>query len=190
MTNIVKSSGLTDVILNGDLNWDPSRSTGFSTSVKSFVANLGLVPFWTKFPVEYTHIHTDLQSTSILDHFLVSERLAALVEDCQVLHSGDNLSRHSPILLKLKVGEIPCKKKSNIWQPKRPAWHKATEEIVKEYKVDLQERLLARNVPDSICCENPHCQDSVHTKDRDSFMLDIFCSVVKSSHCMLPMAGG
>ena len=92
MTNIVKSSGLTDVILNGDLNWDPSRSTGFSTSVKSFVANLGLVPLWTKFPVEYTHIHTDLQSTSVLDHFLVSERLVALVEDCQVLHSGDNLS--------------------------------------------------------------------------------------------------
>jgi hypothetical protein len=51
-----------------------------------------------------------------------------LVESCQVLHRGDNLSRHSPILLRLNVGDIPSKKKVNIRKLKKPAWHKVTED--------------------------------------------------------------
>ena len=29
ITSIIEQSGCTDIILNGDLNWNPSRSTGF-----------------------------------------------------------------------------------------------------------------------------------------------------------------
>ena len=140
--------------------------------------------------VDYTHIHTDFKSTSVLDHFLVSESLLPLVDTCQVLHKGDNLSRHSPILLKLRVGEIPSKKKDNTCRPKKPAWHKVTEEIIGNYKVDLEERLLARPFPGCLSCADPHCRNPSHTSDRDSFMLDILCSVVESSHSVLPLAGG
>ena len=59
------------------------------------------------------------------------------MEDCKVLHRGDNLSRHSPILLKLKVGDIPTKRKAKIWKPKKPAWYKANLETIEEYKADL-----------------------------------------------------
>ena len=34
ITNIIEKSGYTDVILNGDLNWVPSRNTGFSNTVR------------------------------------------------------------------------------------------------------------------------------------------------------------
>ena len=190
ITSIIEKSGCTDVILNGDLNWDPSRNTGFSNTVRQFVENLGLASLWEKFGVDYTHMHTDFVSTSVLDHFLVSERLVPLVESCQVLHMGDNLSRHSPILLRLNVGDIPSKKKVKIRKPKKPAWSKVTEEIMEEYKLDLQERLVARPVPDCLSCVDPHCGDPAHSEDRDTFMLDILCSVVESSHCVLPLAGG
>ena len=99
--SIIEKSGCTDVILNGDLNWDPSRNTGFSSTV---VENLGLTSLWSIFGIEYTHMHTDFVSTSVLDHFHVSRRLVPLVESGEVLHKGDNLSRHSPILLKFRVG--------------------------------------------------------------------------------------
>ena len=190
LTKILENTKCTDVLWNGDLNWDPSRNTGFSASVNSFVENLGLVPLWKHYSVDYTHMHTDFISTSVLDHFLVTESLLPLVEECRVLHRGDNLSRHSPILLKLRVGQLTMKKKVIPWRPKKPAWHKAKEDTVERYKTDLQERLTARPVPDCVSCVDPHCRDPAHTRDRDTFMLDILFSVVESSHSVLPLAGG
>ena len=61
---------------------------------------------------------------------------------------------------------------------------------MEEYKADLQERLSNRNVPDCLTCADPHCADPIHSMDRDSYMLDILCSVVESSHSVVPLAGG
>ena len=96
---IIDKADCRNVILNGDLNWDLSRKTGLSSLINNFVETIGLVPLWKHFEVDYTHVHTDYLSTSVLDHFLVSENLLPLVDECRVLHRGDNLSRHSPILL-------------------------------------------------------------------------------------------
>ena len=61
---------------------------------------------------------------------------------------------------------------------------------MEEYKLDLGERLAARPVPDCMSCVDPQCGDPAHSEDRDSFMLDILCSVVESSHHVVPLAGG
>ena len=190
LTNIIEVTEYTDILINGDLNWDPKRSTGFSKSVKSFVEKTGLVSLWQDHTVDYTHIHTDMRSTSVLDHFLVNERLVHLVEDCRVLHRGDNMSRHSPILLKLRVGDIPLKKKVRLSAQKKPAWHKATKEALEDYKTDLEGKLVMLTMPGSLECEDPHCEESGHSTERDRLMLDILCSVVESSHTVIPMAGG
>ena len=115
-------------ILQGDLNWDMSRSTGFSTCMQHFIDRIGLVSVWNKFPVGYTHVHTDLTSTSTLDHFLVNERLLSLITDAGPLHLGDNLSRHSPIMLKLNIGSIPKQNSAQIKSVSRPLWYKADEQ--------------------------------------------------------------
>ena len=78
---------------NGDLNWDMGRRSGFSAVMANFVQKVGLVSLWHHHPVDFTHVHTDDVSTSILDHFMVNERLIPLVEECVALHRGDNLSR-------------------------------------------------------------------------------------------------
>ena len=92
LTRIIETTDYDDIVWNGDLNWHPSRNTGFSKEVKRFVDRTGLVPVWKIYPVDYTHIHTDMVSTSVLDHFLVTERLVPLIEVCKVLHSGDNMN--------------------------------------------------------------------------------------------------
>ena len=96
------------------------------------------------------------------------------------MHRGDNMSRHSPILLKLRVGDIPMKKKAMNTVTRKPAWHKATPDTIAEYKLDLQNKLEDRSLPESLSCVDPHCGDPSHTSDRDSLMLDILCSVVES----------
>ena len=73
--NMAKSEQFDDIIWGSDLNWDPSRNTKFSRSMETFVQELGLVSLWEKYPVPYTHVHTDGRSKSVLDHFLLSPHL-------------------------------------------------------------------------------------------------------------------
>lgn len=111
-----------DIILGGDLNWDMRRNSGFSQCMKDFTCPVGLVSVWEKIKVDYTHIHTDLLSTSTLDHFLVNQRLLDLIQDAGPILLEDNLSRHSPIMLKINVGSIPVKRKVNLrLKPRRRA---------------------------------------------------------------------
>ena len=67
------------------------RASGFCSFMKPFMDRLGFVSVWEHHPVSYTHIHTDLTSTTTLDHFIVNERLLSEILDAGVLHLGDNL---------------------------------------------------------------------------------------------------
>ena len=100
---ILETENYTDVIWVGDLNWDINRSSQFSSIMKGFVAKIGLETSWAHHNIDFTHLHTDNRSTSTIDHFLLSPRLIQLVSEAGVVHKGDNMSRHSPIWIKLRV---------------------------------------------------------------------------------------
>ena len=187
---IMDGTDFDDVMLNGDLNWDMERKTTFSNIVSSFFNRIGLVSLWRHHHADHTHVHTDNVSTATLDHFLVNERLLSLVEQCQVLHRGDNLSRHSPILLQLNAGKIPTKQMESSWLPRKPAWYKASLVDIDNYKMDMQVRLQSLATPISIECSDPLCSDPAHSSERDEHVLDMLCHIVESSHTMLPLAGG
>ena len=188
--NILENSSYDDVVWGSDLNWDPSRNSFFAWTMQSFVDRNGVVPLWSEHPVPYTHVHTDGKSKSTIDHFLVSPRLVPLVADCGVVERGDNMSRHCPIWVKFKLGTLPLKKESRSWIPKRTCWSKSTEEERVTYTADLQARLLSLNLPDTIWCADPHCQDTTHHQERDGLVLDILDNIVKSSYAALPTYGG
>ena len=187
---VIRDTNHSDVLLSADLNWDPVRRTQFANTVKDFVGRTGLVSLWQEHPVDYTHVHTDYKSTSTLDHFLVSPRLVQLVSDCGVRHSGDNMSRHSPIYVRLKLGSLPVKSKVKSSAPRRPAWARASEQHTGDYTDLLQERLRRLTVPDSLHCDNPLCDSQSHSEDCDSLLLDVLCSVVEAGYTTIPLSGG
>ena len=96
--NIMDNVEYDDVAWMGDFNWDRQRNSGFSQVMEEFIAKIGFCDVWEKFPVNYTHIHTDYKSKSTIDRILVNERLLEYIVDAGVIHLGDNPSRHSPIL--------------------------------------------------------------------------------------------
>ena len=59
-----------------------------------------------------------------------------------------------------------------------------------DYKADLHSKLVDMTLPVSMSCEDPHCRDPAHSTERDSHMLDMLCSVIESSHSVIPLAGG
>ena len=133
LENIMDNNEFDDIIIGADFNWDRNRNSEFSLLMDQFVNRIGLKSVWDKFPVNFTHIHTDHVSTSTIDHFLVNERLLDFIEDAGAIHLGDNLSRHSPIMIKLNLGSIPRKPAQQPVRIKiKPAWYKATcEELVR-----------------------------------------------------------
>ena len=187
---ILMNTNYTDVVWGSDINWDMKRKIYFASRVKEIVDRLGLVPLWAHHPVDFTHVHTDNKSLSTLDHFLLTPRLLPLVVSCGALHRGDNLSRHSPVWLTLDIGTLPLRSEVNSFAPRRPAWSKASEENILNYTMDMQTRLSHLHQPDSFNCQDPHCQNMDHSKQRDTFMLDILCNLVESSYTRIPMTGG
>ena len=133
-------------------------------------------------------MHTDLKSTSILDNFLMNERLLDLVEDAGVLHLGDNLSRHSPVMVRLNLGSLPVKteRKQNA-KPRKPDWYKATSEDITEYTELLDNKVTNLMYPESMFCSDVQCKDQQHRQDRDNHVLDILTSMVESSHSAIPL---
>ena len=188
LENILDNNDFEDCIIGGDFNYDMKRNTGFATTVKDFATRIGVKSIWEKFPVDFTHLHTDMKSTSTLDHFFLNQSLLDQVVDAGPVHLGDNLSRHSPIMLKVLLPSIsarsrqPCPSK-----PRSPAWYKASQEQKDLYCNLLQEKLCDLTTPPSLLCRDPTCQNISHTEERDKHVLDILCSAIETSYECIPL---
>ena len=190
--NIIAASGGCEVIWAGDMNWDMSRNNHFTQIVGAAVQRLGLTSVWKDREISHTHVHTDYVSTSTLDHFILSPRLLNLVEECGPVHRGDNLSRHSPIFLSLRLGDLPLRQATEQPPPRRtPAWDRATDQEKAAYTAELERRLQEVQCPASMKnCVNMSCADSSHSEARDSSVLDILLALVETSYTKVPLTGG
>ena len=172
-----------------DFNWDKNRNTGFTNIMNNFVKKLELHDVWDTFPVDYTHIHTDLKSVSTIERILVNKGLTGCLVDAGALHLGDNLSRHSPIMVKLDVGSIPKNIQSNNRTIRRPAWDKADAENIDTYTSELDSKLRSLAIPDSLFCSDPHCKNMKHISERDSYIMDILSEIIETSYATVPLSG-
>ena len=189
--SIVTANPGAEILWSGDLNYDLSRNNHFTRTVAFSIERLGLVPLWKDNNIDYTHIHTDGVSSSTIDHFMLSPALLPLVEECGPLHRGDNLSRHSPVFVKLKISGVPHRPLTEQSPPRRrPAWDRATEAEVESYTTRLHQRLQGIHIPGSMVhCRDPLCNEPSHTKMRDSMVLDILLSMVETSYTTIPLSG-
>ena len=183
--NIITNTVHTDIVWGSDLNWDMARNSQFALIVSRFMERHSLVSLWSDHGVSHTYeqvCKTGRVAQSTVDHFVLSPRLLPLVVDCGVIHRGDNLSFHSPIWVKLQVGQLPLKKRATASDQKKPSWSKASQEQVDAYTTALQDRLAAVQVPPSLMCQDVHCKEAAHTEQRDSMVLDMLCAIVETSY--------
>ena len=137
------------------LYWDKRRNSGFVHAISNFLDHIGLQSVWDKFPIDFTHLHTDSKSSSILDHFFCNQAFLDKVLDAGPVHLGDNRSRHSPIMMKVDLGDIPNKMQApEARSCKKPAWYKASDEAINEYTEMLDQRLATLSPPASLSCHD------------------------------------
>ena len=189
--SLVAANAGCEVVWAADLNFDMKRNNHFTRTVAGALERMGLTSVWKGRMVDHTHVHTDGISTSVIDHFLVSRQLLELVENCGPVHRGDNLSRHSAIFLRLRLGEVRRQQAAAQPRPRRmPAWDRATSEELHGYTVELQRRLQAVQCPGSLLhCQDPQCEEPSHSAERDSSVLDLLMAMVETSYSCLPLTG-
>ena len=77
---------------------------------------------------------------STLDHFCLSENICKDIKEAGVFHDGDNLSNHSPIYLKVHLGEINLEYKDPRVD-RTVNWAKATLDSRNNFKQTLSSYL-------------------------------------------------
>ena len=186
--NVLDNNVFDDCIIGGDFNYDTCRATGFATIVRDFFRRIGLISVWEKFPINYTHLHTDSKSTSTIDHFFVNEKLLEQIHDAGPLHLGDNLSRHSPIMIKVKVEQVEAKiQQSAALKPRKLAWYKASQDHIDVSTALLDNKLRELVIPEELCCQDLACKCTEHSIARDKHVIDILCTLVESSYQCIPL---
>ena len=185
---VLDRGGYDGCLCAGDWNYDARRTSGFARSMAGFLDRVGLVSVWEKFPIDFTYMHTDHKSTSVLDNFYVNAALLPYVQAAGPMHLGDNPSGHSPILLSLRVADIPRKPvEEEVRVPRRLAWERAEDSQVKQYKKELKARLEELEDPDSLTCVDVRCSDKLHSKERDRHVLDIMSAWIEASYSTIPL---
>lgn len=73
---------------------------------------------------------------------------------------------------------------------KKPVWYKASSEQIDNYTFTLSEKIENIPEPDCLKCSNCNCNDISHSVDRDSYFMDILCTIIETSHLTIPLTSG
>ena len=188
----------TDLVIAGDLNCHFMRQTRFTNLVRNSFEDKGLLIVWQHpvdepghsiASVDYTYCSTarGQASYSTLDHFVTSQRLYSAISDAGVIHSGDNPSNHSPIFLKVKVGELDLSMELPS-APTRIQWSKANSDAKTKYKTCLSEKLRALALPECINCIDLNC--NIHSESVEDYTMNVMEALEDAAKECLPVSGG
>ena len=192
INNLIRDSDSSNILVAGDLNSHFSRNTRFSNLIKDFFEEqLDFKIFFETpsdkiHPVDYTHlfISENITSCSTIDHFIGNQNVFGSVTEAGVTHYAENFSNHSPIYVKLDVGQLSLSMEKAINQ-KRTRWNKASEEARDHFKNDLAVKLNALPVPVSVTFQNIHCK--IHSED---YTMNVLQYIESSAQASLPSVGG
>ena len=176
------------VIIGGDFNVDFDRNRLHTTVLDNFCVNSSLFPVYRhrNSCVDYTY-HFNMQSFSVIDHFLVSEQLFQhCVLKQYVSHDVDNMSDHDALCLRLQL-DISCFRLSDRVFYSRPSWTKATDAHINSYQNALRSGLDSIAIPHSaLVCQDPFCCDAAHIADLNTFVREITAACLQAADCSLP----
>ena len=171
-----------ELLIIGDRNADFDRVNAYVNKVKKFDKERNLYYSWNKFNIDYTHIHTDDISTAKLDHILWTAGL----DD----HVAENLSRHSPIWIKLNVQDVKINREQ-VSTSKKVSWSKSTEMERLKYVEDLNQHLASLNIRfETLDCRDPKCSDEKHLDNLEIFTENLIQTINKSANDNLNTVGG
>ena len=119
----------------------------------------------------------------------MSDRLFAAVSEAGVIHSGENLSNHSAIYSKVKVGSLDLTVETATPQ-QRSCWTKANEDAKANFKTTLASKLGEIQKPACVHCLDLKCQSMNHTESIEEYTMNVMEAMENAGSECLPTSGG
>ena len=144
-----------DIIISGDLNVDFNRINSNNLELLKHFIDIEELECAT---LKITHNNftreDNLGSRSFIDHVILNSNVS--YSELKVLYNGNNLSDHNPVTIQTNHNVIQTK--SNVIKYRVTDWAKATEENIRNYKMQLENLLNYYQLPSSIInCNNLFC---------------------------------
>ena len=138
INRIITLTNCRNLLLVGDLNCDLSRHTHFVNTVNNYVNSKSLNIVWSlpdnnpdhniaEVNLTYSNNINIVTDSSVIDHFIVNDRLYNALTEANVINSVDNHSSHQPIYLQFNMNMLNMEVEEQFSVPK-PSWDKATPE--------------------------------------------------------------
>ena len=112
--------------------------------------------------------------------------LYSAVKEAGVIHSGENLSNHSAIYLKVSLGDIELSMEEPS-REKQVSWQKASDDAKEGFKSVLQGMLLNIAVPACSNCEDLKC--TTHADEMEEYTMKVLEAVEHAGKECLPSTG-
>jgi len=181
---LINEASCLNVLVAGDLNCDFIKNNKFVHIIESFIEEIGLSIFWNNnnnnniATVDYTHtnINNGVSYFSTIDHFAANPRTVKAVTEANVIHSGSNLSDHSPIYCKINVGQLDAKIEKEVLR-KVPSYKRANFDERELFKQSTKHNLSNINIPTCIDCQDIHCSLPDHQENIENYCLEVLQSI-------------
>ena len=185
---LLEANAYDHAVVGGDLNTDFSRLQ--SHHVSQFTEFCGeqdlfLCREHVNSTVDFTYASPFGNVKSEIDHFAISLRLRESVVEYRCAHDGDNLSYHSPLILKLnfQVGVFQSRYQGHVTKPN---WKKASPENIAAYTTLLSDALGSISLPlNALRCADAHCVDH-HAEIDDYFNSIVECCEIAADAAIPP----
>ena len=177
ITIILLNSNTENFILGGDWNSDISRNSVQSNTFLSFVREQSLSLCLNNNIANVPYTFHNENSTSTLDHFVVSNAFFASMLKYESLFLVDDFSDHIPLKLELSVN-VNYNDVVSRAHISSTAWHKCTNNQKQEYVNLLDSLLLQIDIQhEALTCDTVNCM--THKDYINSLYSDIikFCTL-------------
>ena len=190
--NIISRDVWHNVVLCGDWNCEFKRRSAQVRQLSEFIETNSLFVCWDNVHAkkDNTYNYIELNQSSCLDHFMLSEGVFNVMTACSVIHNGCNLSKHSVVLcvfhldamLRLKTGKN-CDKSEKI------LWHKVTDENIQQYKLEMDKLLDTVMINDNVIkCDDIMCKCKEHCTYIDTFCSELIDVCITAGKTAFPQS--
>ena len=181
LVNIVNNENIDYCLCGDDFNTDISRCNSLHTkALQDFMAkeSFGLS---SQIDIDYTYESASNRSTSIIDHFIMSDNLLGSISNVHVKHHIDNTSDHSILCLSLAVNVQHAH--VEVQNEAKLMWTSASDQDITRYRCELDNELQHVYMdPLVMYCNNHMC--TVHHDCIESLHNNIINSCLNASKCI------
>ena len=169
----IEKSGITRVIMGGDMNLDLSRHNSHDMYFRDFIDRQNLV-YTFDLPVAdkgYTYYDLANSCKSCIDHFSVYYALCDSVLGIQRCEHALNPSKHLPVVMDISVNTM--KRDMHVDQDPQTempiCWHRVNDNHEREYR-RKQEQLVSNIADYEVAqCDNVNCDSDEHRSQIDQW---------------------